>query len=113
MTSGFRWSDTLFHCYDYESLIAIVPSSILSIKDGDDRIEITADRGILCGIHLLYKTEITMIRCPSLGDLESEMNSLSLGGNTNNVEDERSNHLHSDLESKMSPRYLLEAMLTM
>ncbi|KAK1382149.1 hypothetical protein POM88_019884 [Heracleum sosnowskyi] len=73
--SGFIWSDTLVTFST--PAIVIVPSSIFLIRDGDDRIEITADRDILCGIHLQYKTGITMI---------SEFCSTA-----DNVEDERSN----------------------
>ncbi|KAK1382152.1 hypothetical protein POM88_019887 [Heracleum sosnowskyi] len=79
ITSGFIWIDILCNLTDNESLIVIVPSSILSIRDGDE-IELKSDQKMICGIHLLYKKEIKMI------------------STTDNVEDERSNPLHSDLE---------------
>lgn len=43
ITSGFVWSD-IFHPHSgsYRSIV-IVPSSSLSIRDGDDRIEITSN----------------------------------------------------------------------
>ncbi|KAK1382147.1 hypothetical protein POM88_019882 [Heracleum sosnowskyi] len=75
ITSGFIWSDTLSKFADYESLIVIVPSSILSIRDGD-KIELISDQKLICGIHLLYETE-----------------------KRDNTKDERSNSLHSDLKS--------------
>lgn len=50
------------HCtpdYYHESCMVIVPRSIFLVRDGDDRIEITAEAEIY-GIHLLYQTETTM-----------------------------------------------------
>lgn len=87
ITSGLIWSDTLFNHGDL-SLIEIVPSSILSIRDGD-KFEITADKFMSCGIHLLYKTDITMISNPFLSYLESKMSSLSVGGNSKNIKGRR------------------------
>lgn len=66
------WSENLVN-YGDSALIVIVPSSILSIRDADDRIEITADQKMICGINLLYKTEITMISHPSLNYFRSKL----------------------------------------
>ncbi|KAK1382384.1 hypothetical protein POM88_020119 [Heracleum sosnowskyi] len=57
--SGFIWNGSYNNNYP-EVQIIIVPRSIFSFKDGDERIEITANAEIL-GIHLLHRTEITMI----------------------------------------------------
>ena len=59
-TSDFIWSDNFDICDD-ESLMVIVPRSIFSIRDGDDRIELTTKNAEILGIHLLYKTETVMI----------------------------------------------------
>lgn len=91
------WSENLVN-YGDSSLIVIVPSSILSIRDADDRIEITADQKMICGFNLLYKTEIPMISHPSLNYFRSKLNKedgrkwLSLGSSntTVNVEEETS-----------------------
>ena len=77
--SGFTWDDTLIDYHGYGSLIVIVPSSIFPSKDGDKTIELTSNKQDIHGIHLLYKTEITMI---------SEYDSTIV-----NVEDERSSAL--------------------
>lgn len=58
-TSGFIWSGSFDNNHP-DAHIIIVPRSIFSLKDGDESIELTADAEIL-GIHLLYRTEITMI----------------------------------------------------
>lgn len=52
-----KWSDErLYTPYYHESWMVIVPRSIFTARDGDDRIELTANAEIL-GYHLLYKTE--------------------------------------------------------
>ncbi|KAK1382386.1 hypothetical protein POM88_020121 [Heracleum sosnowskyi] len=52
-TSGFIWSGSFDNDYP-EAQIIIVPRSIFSLEDGDQRIELRANAEIL-GIHLLYK----------------------------------------------------------
>lgn len=64
-SSGFILQGS-FDNHDHESLMVIVPRSIFSVKDGDDRIELTFDAEIL-GIHLMCNTEITKIdECNSI-----------------------------------------------
>lgn len=56
-TTDLIWSDNrLYVPYYHESWMVIVPRSIFLARDGDDRIELTANAEIH-GIHLLYKTE--------------------------------------------------------
>lgn len=81
-TNDFVWSDggnfSLSGDYYHKSSMHIVPKSIFSVRDGDNRIEFSAARKLnlynatserteltenaeILGIHLLYKTESTMI----------------------------------------------------
>ncbi|KAK1382299.1 hypothetical protein POM88_020034 [Heracleum sosnowskyi] len=55
-TSDFIWRDSV-NCSNNKPLMVIVPRSIFSVKDGDDRIELTTEFGGTLAIHLLYKTE--------------------------------------------------------
>ena len=105
-TSGFIWSDRLYNSVGILSVV-IVPNSILSIKDGDD-IEVTVDEDISCGLHLLYKTEATIVKVkdkkrsnPSNNDLGSNKNWLSPGSTSVNIEEGRSYPSISNLESRM------------
>lgn len=54
-TSDTEWSKN-FYCFNQGSCMVIVPRSIFTVRDGDDRIELTANSEIL-GIHLLYENE--------------------------------------------------------
>lgn len=58
-TSGFIWSGSFDNNHP-EANIVVVPRSIFSLEDADQRIELTANAEILW-IHLLCRTEITMI----------------------------------------------------
>lgn len=60
-TSGLIWSNILDVPGKYESLMVMVPKSIFLITDDDHKIELIADTVIIVGIHLLYKTETTVI----------------------------------------------------
>lgn len=107
ITTGFIRGDC-FNNKDGDVLVAVIPNSILSIKDGDD-IEITADEDISCGLHVLYETETTIVNVkhkkrshPSNNDLESIKNWLSLGSTTVIVEEERCYPSVSDLECKLN-----------
>lgn len=60
-TSDFMWCNRTCSQNDNESLILIVPRSILSIRDAVSRIKIESNVEMIHGIHLLYKTDITMI----------------------------------------------------
>ncbi|KAK1382361.1 hypothetical protein POM88_020096 [Heracleum sosnowskyi] len=51
----FVWSGKSYISY-HTSMMIIVPKSIFSISDGDEKIELTADAEIL-GIHLMHKNE--------------------------------------------------------
>ncbi|KAK1400767.1 hypothetical protein POM88_000372 [Heracleum sosnowskyi] len=52
-TSDFTWSDISYNTY-HKSLMVVVPRSIFSVGDGDNRIEVSADAEIH-GIHIQYK----------------------------------------------------------
>ncbi|KAK1379455.1 hypothetical protein POM88_026199 [Heracleum sosnowskyi] len=56
VTSDFKWSDSFY--VNSGSLMVIVPGSVFPVIKGDDKIELTAARVRIHGIHLLYKTEI-------------------------------------------------------
>ncbi|KAK1382368.1 hypothetical protein POM88_020103 [Heracleum sosnowskyi] len=56
-TSKFIWNYSFLSHY-HESLIVILPSSSFSVRDGDQRIEITSNSEI-CGSHLLYRADVT------------------------------------------------------
>lgn len=58
-TSDFIWTRSFSRVTD-ETQMIIVPGSIFSVTDGDDRIELIADAEV-CGIHLVYKIENTLI----------------------------------------------------
>ncbi|KAL8090840.1 TMV resistance protein N-like [Apium graveolens] len=66
-SGGVEWNDWLHSTSSSESLIVIVPSSILSIRGGD-KIEIKSDQRVIsgihqkvtCGIYLLYNTDNPM-----------------------------------------------------
>lgn len=69
-TKEFDWSvkDRFSYCFlfsrKYNSCIDIVPKSIFSVTSGDEKIEFinSGERaGVILGIHLLYKMEITVI----------------------------------------------------
>nr|WJK71388.1 resistance protein RPS4-like protein [Anethum foeniculum]WJK71389.1 leaf rust 10 disease-resistance locus receptor-like protein kinase-like 2.1 [Anethum foeniculum] len=53
-TSNFIWSDKSYNAC-HTSLMVIVPRSIFSVMDGDNRIEVSADAEIH-GIHIQYTT---------------------------------------------------------
>ncbi|KAL8090847.1 hypothetical protein AgCh_040060 [Apium graveolens] len=77
-TSDFMWCNRTYAQNDNDSLMLIVPRSILSTTDAITRVEVKSNVEMIYGIHLLYKTEITMISAD-----DNDMN---------NVEDENSYH---------------------
>lgn len=87
ITSGLIWSDHLYRVDNNNTKIVLVPRSIFSISDGDERIELTSIAKNIIGIDLLYKWETTTI---------DEYDSSSV-----NLQDERSNSSDSDLEIYM------------
>ncbi|KAK1382303.1 hypothetical protein POM88_020038 [Heracleum sosnowskyi] len=98
-TSKFIWSNSIeIYGNESESVMVIVPRSIFSVGYDDDRIEITWDGVIVHGIHILYRTEISMIH---------EYKSTTI-----NVEDEqcypskRSKHKESDKNLELVPLLL-------
>lgn len=58
-TSDFIWTRS-FSTFNDETRMIIVPGSIFSVTDGDDRIELIADAEVR-GIHLVYEIENTLI----------------------------------------------------
>lgn len=57
--SSFIWHGCLF-ILSYELYIVIVPRSIFSVRNSDDRIEVESESET-CAMHLLYKQEATSI----------------------------------------------------
>ena len=55
VTSDFVWTGSFY--INNGPLMVIVPRSDFPVTEGDDKIELTAPRVKIHGIHLLYKTE--------------------------------------------------------
>ncbi|XP_063943078.1 disease resistance protein RUN1 isoform X2 [Daucus carota subsp. sativus] len=60
-TSDYVWCNRTYAQNDSDSLMLIVPRSILSIRDAISRIEIESKVEMIHGMHLLYKTDFTMV----------------------------------------------------
>lgn len=73
-TSDFMWCNRTYAQNDNESLMLIVPRSILSTRDAVSRIEVESKVEMIYGIHLLYKTDITMTSTDDIDmvDVEDE-----------------------------------------
>lgn len=57
--SGFIWNSSCDNYYRKSAMMVIVPRTIFSVRDGDDRIEVTTNAAKIHAIHPLYKREIT------------------------------------------------------
>lgn len=56
ITNDIVWKDSVGSS-DKDSLIVLLPRTIFSFKDGDNRIMVNATAEF-CGIHILFKTEL-------------------------------------------------------
>ena len=75
-TSDYVWCNRTYAQNDSDSLMLIVPRSILSIRDAISRIEIESKVEMIHGMHLLYKTDFTMVSADysDTVDVEEENN---------------------------------------